>query len=513
MNGAESLVHTLLGSGVDTCFANPGTSEMHVVAALDRTPSMHCVLALFEGVAAGAADGYGRIARRPAACLLHCGPGLANGLAHFHNARRAGAPVVAIIGDQATYHRPLDPPLAADVEGWARGVSVFVRSAARAAGVGADAAQAVQAACTAPGGVATLILPSNTAWDEGGVVASPLPVPAAPSPAPFAVENAARALRSGAPSVLLLGGAVLAEEAALFLAAAIAAASGAKLMATQFVGILRRGRGRPVIEREPYPVDDALAALAATAHLILINAPPPVGFFAYPGKPGRLVPPDCRIHLLARPDQDGTAALAELAQALAAPRPAIADPTPLPEPAPARLDAARAALVLARLLPEEAVVVDEGISLGPVFFDALAGAAPHDWLQIPGGAIGGGLPIALGAAVAAPGRRVVALQADGSAMYTPQALWTMARERLDVTVLLLNNGRYAILRHEFANLGANPGAVALGLMDLDRPEIDWPVLARGMGVAAARATTTTELAELLGAAFASRGPFLIDLPL
>ncbi len=509
MNGAESLVRTLLDAGVDTCFANPGTSEMHFVAALDRIPGMRCVLGLFEGVVTGAADGYARMTGRPAATLLHCGPGLANGLANLHNARRARVPVVNIVGDQATYHRPLDAPLTTDTEGWARPVSAWVRTAAAAATVGADAAQAVQAARTSPGQVATLILPSDVSWDEGGVVAAALPPPARPQADPSAIEAAARVLRSGAPCLLLLAGEAL-RARGVALAGGICAATGARMLAETFNTRVERGAGRVPIERVPYVVGPALAALAGVQHVILVGAGPPVSFFAYPGRPGRFAPPDCAIHWLARPEVDGTAALAALAEALGVDP---ATPPRLPRPSPARgpVTPESLAQALAAALPEGAIVVDESISLGLGAFGPTQASAPHDWLQLMGGAIGSGPPLATGAAVGAPGRRVINLQGDGSAMYTLQALWTQARERLDVTTVILANRSYAILQTELANVGANPGRTALSMMDLTDPQLDWCHLAAGMGVEAARADSAEAFAGLLEAANRRSGPFVIEL--
>jgi acetolactate synthase-1/2/3 large subunit len=512
MNGAESLVRTLLGSGVDTCFANPGTSEMHFVAALDRIAGMRCVLGLFEGVVTGAADGYARMTDRPAATLLHCGPGLANGLANLHNARRAGSPIVNLVGDQATHHRPLDAPLTADTEAFARGVSGWVRTASTAAGVGADAAAAVQAARTGRGQVATLILPSDTCWDEGGVVAQALPVPPRTRPAPHVVEQVGALLRREPGVLLLLGGPAL-RERPLRDAARIVAATGARMLAQQSNARIERGGARPRIARVPYPTDDALAALADVRHAVLVGGRVPVGFFAYPGRPGRLLPETATVHVLATPDQDSAAALADLAEALDAPG---APRTEHPAPAPEGLGAA-IGLAVARVLPEDSVIVDESVSQGGGVFAGTADAAPHDWLQITGGAIGCGMPLATGAALAAPDRRVVAFQADGSAMYTLQSLWTQARERLNVTTIILANRRYAILLGELAAVGAQygggdgPGRTALDMMDLTRPDLDWVKLAQGHGVEAARAPDLARLVVLLTASFARPGPFLIAL--
>ncbi len=510
MNGAESLVHTLLACEVDTCFANPGTSEMHFVAALDRVPGMRCVLGLFEGVVTGAADGYARMTDRPAATLLHCGPGLANGLANLHNARRARVPMVNIAGDQATYHRPLDAPLTADTEGFARGVSAWTRTAARAADVGSDTASAVQAARTSPGAIASLILPSDTCWDEGGVVGTALPVPPAPTVAPHVVDQVARALRTGAPTLLLLGGQALRAES-LAVAGRIAAATGATLMAETSNTRVERGAGRVPIERVPYPVDAALQALSGFAQVVLVGARDPVSFFAYPNRPGRMAPPDAAIHVLARPEHDLAEALVRLADALGAredlPASTLARPTPATG-APTPDSFARS---LAALLPEQAIVVDESVTFGRALFPPTMAAAPHTWLQLTGGAIGDGLPLSTGAAIGAPGRRVVTLQADGSAMYTLQALWTQARERLDVTTVIFANRKYAILLGELANVGANPGRTALDMMDLGNPELDWVKLAAGMGVEGARADTMEAFADLFTSANRRSGPFVIEL--
>jgi acetolactate synthase-1/2/3 large subunit len=510
VNGAESLVHTLVTAGLTTCFANPGTSEMHFVAALDRVAGMRCVLGLFEGVVTGAADGYARMAQAPAATLLHCGPGLGNGIANLHNARRARSAVVNIVGDQASYHSHLDPPLASDAEGLARSVSAWTRTATSAATVAIDLAVAIQAARTPPGAVATLIAPADTCWDEGGVPAEPLPVPARPRVPQHRIETIADVLRSGEPVTILLGDALL-DTAVLANAHRIAAATGAKLMTHQFNARVERGRGRYPIERLPYALDASISKLAGTRHLVLAGAMPPAAPFAYPGRPGRLEPKDATRHVLARPEQDVAGALAALADTLGAPA-AAAPPLAAPDGLGAGPISPEAVTrTLAMLIREGTVVVDESVSFGRAFFNGMAVSAPHDWLQITGGAIGSGLPMATGAAIAAPGRRVVSLQADGSALFTVQALWTQAREKLPVTTVLLSNRKYAILLGELANVGANPGRVALDMLDLGNPDIDWRELARGFGVEAARAESMAEFNDLFAVANRSDGPFLIEL--
>lgn len=512
MNGAESLVRTLLLSGVDTCFANPGTSELHFVSALDRVPGMRCVLTLFEGVATGCADGYGRITGKPAATLLHCGPGLANGLANLHNARRACSPIVNIVGDQATQHRPLDSNLTADTEGWARPVSAWVRTAAEARTVGCDAAAAVQAARTAPGQIATLILPADTAWNEGGIVAHPLAVPPTPLSPPHTIRQIAELLHRGEPSMLFLSRkAVL--EGGLNAAQRIAAATGARLMAQQANPCIARGLGRPPVEVLPYALDQAIATLAGVRHLILAGAVRPVAVFAYPNRPGYLTAPDTTIHVLARLDQDPVQALEALADELDAPNaPLPQNPLP-PQPASGALTSAAVGQTLAALMPEHAIIADEGVTLRAGIFAQTRCAPPHDWMQNLGSAIGMGMPLATGAAIGAPGRRVITLQADGSAMYTLQALWTQARERLDVTTLLLANRKYAILLDELANVGAEAGPASQLLTDIGNPTIDWIKIANGMGVEAATAHNCEQLADLLRHSFRTPGPFLIELVL
>ncbi len=511
MNGAESLVHSLLKSGLTTCFSNPGTSEMHFVAALDRVPGMRCVLGLFEGVVTGAADGYARMAGKPAATLLHCGPGLANGLANLHNARRAATPMVNIVGDQATYHRPLDPPLTADTDGFARGVSGWVRTSMDVRTVGADAAAAVQASMIAPGQVATLILPSDTSWNDGGLVAEALPHLPTPASSPNQIEEAANALRRGGTGVVLLLGGVALHEEGLALAHRIQAATGCRVVAQGSNARMARGQGRLSVERVPYVVDAAVAAMAGTKQLILAGARKPVTFFAYPNKPQSSIPENAETHILARPEQDVVEALARLADMLGCGRIPAPDNGSRPEVGRGTLTPEAVAATLGALMPDNAVIADESVSFGRGFFANTKAAPAHDWLNVTGGAIGGGMPMATGAAIGAPGRRVINLQADGSAMYTMQALWTQAREKLDITTVLLSNRKYQILLGELANVGANPGRVALDMMDIGNPDIHWPNLAGAMGVEAARTDTAEGFADLLTHSLKRSGPFLIEL--
>jgi acetolactate synthase-1/2/3 large subunit len=471
---------------------------------------MRCVLGLFEGVVTGAADGYARMADKPAAVLLHCGPGLANGLANLHNARRANTPIVNIVGDQATYHSALDPPLASDTEGWARPVSRWVRTSREAQTVGQDAAVAVQAAQDGPGGVATLILPSDVCWNRGGRVAAALPASPRPCVDHVALSKAADLLRSGGPTVLFMGGHAL-RTPQLEVAARIAEATGARLYAPSANARIERGAGRHAITRLPYPLDQATAALADVAHVILVGAPPPVAFFAYPGKPQRPTRPDAEIHVLARPEHDLLDSLERLADLVGAAKRPVETERQIPSVPKGEPTSIAIARALTALLPEQAIVVDESITCGRAFFAGTEHAAPHDWLQLTGGAIGAGVPMATGAAIGASGRRVINLQADGSALYTAQGLWTQARERLDVTTVILSNRKYAILLGELAAVGAQAGQVARDMMSLDDPAIDWVRFGESLGVEAARADTVERFADLLAQSFRRPGPFLIEL--
>lgn len=509
MNGAESLVRTLLASGIDTCFANPGTSEMHFVSALDRVDGMHCVLGLAETVVTGCADGYARMAGKPAATLLHCGPGLANGMANVHNARRANTPMVNIVGDHATYHRQYDAPLTTDAEGMARTVSHWVRTSATSMQVAADGAAAAQAAMSPPGQVATLILPADTAWGEGTGVADPLPVPGRTPVAPETLRTVAQSLRRKEPSMLVLSGQILCE-AGLRAAYRVSHVTGAQLRTPSQVPRMARGRGRPPVDRIPYAVDNALKVLAGLKHVILVGAKPPTAFFAYPDKPSLLSPTDATVHLLARPEQDAVAALEWLADELGAPRDLPIPETPMPEPVRGKFDPLSFANTMATLLPDNAIVTEDAVTSGRAMFVPTFGAAPHDWLQITGGAIGFGFPCSTGAAIACRDRKVVALQADGAGMYTLQALWTQAREKLDVVTVVFANRVYKILHGELVNVGAKAGRASNELFDLSRPTLDWVKLAEGMGVEARRVDTLEGFADVFRAACARRGPMLIE---
>jgi len=520
MNGAQAVVRTLVDCGVTTCFANPGTSEMHFVAALDAVPEMRGVLCLFEGVATGAADGYGRMAGRPAATLLHLGPGLANGLANLHNARRAHTPLLAIVGDHATYHKRFDAPLESDIDALAGAVSGWVRRTTRSADAPADALDAVAAALRPPGEVATLILPADVTWTDGAEPAGPTASAwRSPSPVPdHQITRAAGALRgagdAGTSTTILLGGTGL-RRSAIEAASRIAAATGARVLAETFPARHERGAGIPNVDRLAYLVEFAAGQLAGTRNLILAGASSPVSFFAYPGKPSTPLPPGCQVQVLAEAGDDVPGALAELAYRVAPDTAPLVQAAVRPDlPADGELTAESAAAVIGALLPEGAIVCDESNTSSLWLPGVTAGAPPHDWLSLTGGAIGQGLPLATGAAIACPDRPVLALEADGSAMYTASALWTHAREGLDITTVIYNNRAYAILNMELERTGAPvTGTTARDLLELSRPDIDFTALAAGMGVSASRAETTAEFAAQFSKALAEPGPHLIEVAL
>ncbi len=510
MNGAESLIRSARDAGVEVCFANPGTTEMHIVSALDSVGGVRAVLGLFEGVVTGAADGYARMAGRPALTLLHLGPGFANGIANLHNARRASSPVVNIIGDQATWHRAADAPLTSDIESLARPVSVWVRTAKTAQGLADDIAVAVAAARDAPGGVATLIVPSDCGWEPAGDPAKPRMPKAAASVDSDRVDAAARALRSDAPALILLGGSALGERG-LRAAARIAAKSGAALSCETFPARVERGAGLPELAKFPYFPEQAIELLREYAHLVVVGAREPVSFFGYPGTPSRLLPDGVGLEHLATPEEDAPAALEALADALGAGRDAGPGPSARPELPTGALHPGSLGSALAALQPEGAIVMDEAATSGLPWYQASAASPRHSMLCLTGGAIGQGLPCATGAAIACPDRTVIAFQADGSGMYTLQALWTQAREGLDVKTIVCANRAYRILKIELGRADiAQPGPVATSLTDLDDPVIDWTALARGMGVPSARAQTAEEFSSALGRALAEPGPYLIE---
>ena len=510
MTGAESLLHALIASGVEVCFTNPGTSEMHMVAAIDRVEGVRPVLCLFEGVATGAADGYARMKGAPACTLLHLGPGMANGIANLHNASRAHVPIVNIVGDHATTHAKLDAPLASDIAGYAKPFSDWLKTATSADTLSCDGAEAVAAARTPPGGIATLIIPADCAWEEAHAVAHPVPVPCRPPVSAQALGAVADALKSARHPAILMTGAALMERG-LAAAGRLAQAFNAKLYCDTFNTRIQRGAGRVPIHVLPYFGEMALEELSAVDKLILVETKAPVAFFAYPNKPSTFAPPGCDCVTLAAPGEDAVSALEALADDLSPGTRAETMALALPDLASGDLNADSLGRAFAHHLPEGAIVSDEGITAGMAAAIYCAFTRPHDWLQLTGGAIGDGLPMGTGAAVACPDRKVVCLQGDGSAMYTVQALWTQAREALDVTTVILANHTYDVLKIEFDRVGVGaPGPRALSMTGIGAPDIDWVHLATGMGVEGFKARTAEEFSKIFAACMQQKGPHLIE---
>lgn len=512
MNGAESLLRTAVSQGVDVCFTNPGTTEMPLVAALDSVTEMRGVLALFEGVVTGAADGYGRMSGRPALTLLHLGPGFANGIANLHNARRARTPIVNLIGHHTTWIRNYDPPLNSDVEQLAAPVSSWVRTSAAADQLSRDTATAIATALGPPGQVTTLVVPANCQWEEAGSVLASAPPPVSRGLDAERIDRAARAL-SGNGGLLLIGGNGL-LQAGLEAAARISAKTGCRLMSQTFPARLERGPHLPALERLPYFPEQVQEALAKASALILAGADEPVSFFGYPNVPSGLCPEGVEMLSLATATEDAAAALEALALALdATVQPGSREVTRPTAPSGA-LSPSSIAQALVATQPENAIIVDEGVTAAGAYYPVSQNAPAHSYLALTGGAIGFGLPCGTGAALACPDRRVIVLEGDGSGLYTAQAFWTQARESLNVTNLVFANSVYRILQVELARAGVSePGPRSLALTDLSRPTIDWVALSQGLGVPATRVETAEALTEALAKSFATAGPQTIEVAL
>lgn len=514
MNGAESLVATLVSGGVNVCFANPGTSEMHFLKALDN-PAMRSVLVLYEGIATGAADGYYRMKDSPACTLLHLGPGLANGLSNLHNARRASSAIVNIVGEHSTSHLKYDAPLTSDIEGIARPICHWVRRTDTVKSVGVDAASAIAASRSFPGIISTLILPGETSWSDGGAAvtthAQPAPLK---KPEPLLVDHIARILQSGEQTLLVLAGRALRTKT-LELAGRIAAKTGCRLASQFFSARVERGAGRVPVERIPYFVDAAIPFLKGVKHIITVETGEPIAFFSYPGKPSKMKPDDCSVHPFVEEDEDSYAGLEMLAEAVGALKTTAKLQERTQQAVPTgKLDPKSIALTIAAALPENAILVDESLTTGRESFGLTAGAAPHDQIQNMGGSIGFSIPASVGCALACPDRRVICMVGDGSAMYTIQGLWTQAREGLNVTTLVFANRKYQILKTEYANMGVgSPGPRALSMMEIDKPVIDWVAMGKSMGCHTARVEDAEGFFKAMQDSFKTPGPSVIEVVL
>ena len=510
MNGAEALIETLADSGIDVCFANPGTTETHLVGAIDGTNRIRPILGLFEGVCTGAADGYARIAKKPASTLLHLGPGLANGLCHLHNGRKAHSPVVNLIGNHPRSHLIYDAPLTSDIEGLARPVSGWVRQVSRPNDVAEDGAEAVAEALGPPGQIATLIIPADCSWTDGVDPVLPLDRPIPQIADEGTIKAVADLAKHGAKTALLIGAEGLTEPG-LNAAGRIAAKTGVRLIAYSFEPLMQRGAGRVPVERIPYFPEDAAKHLSGLEHMVLCGSKEPVTFFSYPSGGGSLIPDGCALHLLAPLGGHVVASLEALADYVSAKEDGPVQPLALPDQPRGSLTAEATAAVIARAITDDTIVVDEGITVGFPAYALSAGSPPHDWLFITGGGIGWALTVSVGAAVAAPDRKVLCLQGDGGAMYTIQALWTMARERLDVTTVVFSNRGYLILDIELQRHGLGPaGANARRMMDMDDPRINFIKLAEAQGVDAHRVNDCNGLEDVLQNCLRQPGPHFIE---
>jgi acetolactate synthase I/II/III large subunit len=514
MNGARALIETLANCGVELCLANPGTSEMHLVQALDQVPRMRSVLALFEGVCTGAADGYGRMRGKPAATLLHLGPGLANGIANLHNARKAGTPIINLVGNHPQFHMGFDAPLTSDIDTLARNFSCWIKSCSTADTLAQDGAEAFTATLRATPGsqgqIATLILGADAAWGEAPGLAQANGMPQRARVDAANIEAVARALGSGEKCVIVLEHDGV-SAASVEVAGRIAAKTGCRIMSGTFPARVDGGAGTVALERMPYFPEHILASLEGTRHLVLVGAQIPASFFAYRTTPSRLVPEGCEVVTLARIEEDACDALQQLAERLDAgkvqaqrfERADISIPG-------GELNPRNMTQAIMATLPEHAIVAtDSGAGNG--MHTAAQTSSPHSWLSLTGGSIGQGSPVATGAALACPDRRVLALLGDGGAAYTIQSLWTQAREQLNVTTVIFANRKYNILNIEYARLGVTEvGPIAASLFDIGNPDIDWAMMANSMGVPSATASTAEELARLLSRSYQERGPFLIQ---
>ncbi len=514
MNGATALIETLADCGIEYCIANPGTSEMHLVQALDSVPRMKSVLALFEGVCTGAADGIGRMTGKPAATLLHLGPGLANGIANLHNARRANTPMVNIVGNHPHYHIGFDAPLTSDIETLARNYSCWVKSCSTSNSLAQDGADAVSASLRSHGGslgqIATLIMGADAAWGESNGPAQSNSPPVRARINENTVEQIASLLENGKPSALLLEHHAV-TPAALEAAGRIAAKTGCRLLNGTFPARVDGGPGRIAVERLPYFPEQVLAETGAIKQLVLAGGDAPASFFAYQGVPGRLIPDDCAVSRLTAIEEDAVDALERLAERVGAvtetARRFEHKDIPLPD---GPLSTRNIIQAIAATMPEEVIVCTDSGG-GNAAYPYCQHTAPNSWLSLTGGAIGQGGPVATGAALACPDRPVLALLGDGGAAYTNQSFWTQAREGLNVTTLIFANRTYNILNVEYSRLGiTKTGEIAASLFDIGNPDIDWVKMSAGFGVPGAKADTADELVTLLQRGYREPGPFLIQ---
>jgi acetolactate synthase-1/2/3 large subunit len=509
MTGAEAIIGSLADCGVAACFANPGTSEMHLVTALDREPRIKSVLCLFEGVATGAADGYARMSGVPALTLLHLGPGYLNGGANIHNGRRAYVPMINLIGDHAVTHRQYDEPLASDIAGLAGPNSRWLKSVDRVEDAGSLAVEAFEQSFGPPPGPVSLIMPADVAWTGGAKRAEGGKRAGLKIASDDLIEEAGRAVTKAKRPAMLVNGTALHAGGAETLRRM--EAQGVKVITDTFMARHVRGGGLHDVARLPYFAEMAVEALAGIDLLLLAGTKPPVAFFAYPNTPGAFTPKGARTLSLGGPETDSMDAVSRLADWLDAPvAPRASNWTRSAPGTGDKFNPHTIGMSLAHYLPEGALISDDGVTSGLPIYMALSAGARHEWLGHTGGAIGQGMPVAVGAAVARRDVKTVCLAGDGAGMYTVQSLWTMARENLDVLTIVFVNNAYRILKIELARTGAgNPGPAADSMLSLGNPDIDWVKLSESMGVGAEAVSTCAQFNDALQRAVATRGPRLI----
>ena len=512
MKGAQVLIKTAVTLGVDVCFANPGTTEMPLVDAMDAIEGIRPVPGVFEGVCTGAADGFGRMAGRPAMVLLHLGPGLANGIANLHNARRARTPVLVVVGEHATWHRGYDPPLAMDIEALAGTFSGWQRTTARAGDIARDVTEAVSLA--GKGQVSTLILPYDLQLEEASEGRADAGPPAFAPVDAGAIERAAARLKRAKLPVLVLGGRALQRDG-LLTAARIRAACGCDLLAETFPARMERGAGLPDVSRIQYLPEMAMDQLSRYDLLVFVGVGVPVSFFGYQNVPAQLMDESSEAVMLAQEKQDAGEVLEALARELGAPSSppgdCLARPAGMDLPS-GPLSGEKICTVMAALQPKGCIVVEEAITNSLLYHPLTAGSRPFTLLTLTGGSLGQGPPCAAGAAIACPDRQVISFQADGAALYTLQALWTQARENLNVITLVCSNRSYDILKLELARIGVfQPGPAASRLTDLSG--LDWVKAGEGMGVPSVSVSTAEDLAREFSRALGEKGPRLIEMVL
>lgn len=508
--GAQALVSTLANNGVTHCFANPGTSEMHLVQALDKEPRIKSVLCLFEGVATGAADGFARISGTPAMTLLHLGAGFGNGIANIHNAMKGHVPMINVIGDHATYHRKYDAPLTCDLETLVKPHSSHIGIVDSALIGGEIAASAFEAATNHPNSPVSIILPADSAWNEGGIDGPKISLKSPSLVENSKIDEAIELIKNANKPVILVGGKTLGDEKALELFSRFKAAN-IRIMVDTFPAKLRRGGGLFEPDRMQYFGEMALDDLKNTDLMVIAGTQIPVAFFAYPNKPSILVPENCQTFELAARYEDSFEALSRIADALdlhIAPPKRELKTMPAPEGA---LNPFSCAQSLARHMPHNAIISDDAVTAGLPLYLATSNAKAHDWLFLTGGAIGQGLPVAIGAQMADLKRKTIALSGDGAGMYCIQSLWTMAREKLPIVTIIFANRSYRILNIEMARTEAGAmGETAKQMLSLESPALDYVKIAEGMGIMAKSVSDAKIFDEVLKEAIEANVPYLIE---